>query len=539
MDKRFKKYMVRHLLCMASLLMGFQCLAVSFYVDGYHFNILTITETERTVELTLGNKIEDDATLVIPEKVTYVGDEYTVVAIGKEAFNNSFVQERVKYVSFPNTIKKIGEKAFYKCKKLESLTLPEKLDRIEDYTFYGCESLKSVTLPKELTTIAHHAFEECGSLQSIDLPEGLLKIGDNAFYHCSSISHIEIPDGVSYIGESALSGLALEEIIFPESVTFLGDYAVSSNKALKSVKLPSSLTSLPKGLFSNCFSLYTFDIPSNIREIGNYAFYMSGLRSITIPESVTEIGKQAFQWCEELKEVTILEGLTVIGEMAFDGCYQLKEVTIPASVQKIVSRAFSYCFALTEFNIDERNQYFSSYGGMLFNKDQTILYFYPSARGDVVLPEGIKIIGSAFYGCSIHAVTIPATVVQIYDRAFASDAILTPEFVYCYPLTPPEISELSFTYEDYYKPKDGVKFYVPAESLELYKTSPNWSYFENRIYPMEGDTNVDTVDMVEDEESYSVFSIDGKRMMQTVNAEDLHTLAKGLYIVNGKKVLIK
>ncbi len=117
-----------------------------------------------------------------------------------------------------------------------------------------------------------------GSILSISLPEGLTSIGDRAFYDCESVTSITIPEGVTSIGESAFSGCSFPSIVIPNSVVNIEQYAFGWCRELSLVVLPSSLTYIPYGLFVDGYNL----------------------KQITIPASVTEIGSNAFPYCEDV-----------------------------------------------------------------------------------------------------------------------------------------------------------------------------------------------------------------------------------------------
>lgn len=147
-------------------------------------------------------------------------------------------------------------------------------------------------------------------------------------------------------------------------------------------------------------------IPSEIdgkrvTSIGAHAFGdCFGLRSVTIPGSVTSIGEEAFSYCD-LTSVIIPEGVTSIGSGAFRNC-NLRSVTIPRSVTGIGERAFSNCGELDEIDVAEGNVNYASEQGMLCNKEKTELIFCPEGKEDsVTIPESVTSIGEeAFKYCS-------------------------------------------------------------------------------------------------------------------------------------------
>ena len=159
--------------------------------------------------------------------------------------------------------------------------------------------------------------------------------------------------------------------------------------------------------------------PSGIESIDDYAFYKCiGLTSVTIPSGVTNIGGSAFDSCSSLTSVTIPSSVTNIGDFAFYYCTSLTSVTIPSGVTSIGGSAFASCSSLTS----------------------------------VTIPSSVTNIGDfTFYNCSsLTSITVEAT-------------------------TPPTLGDLVF--ED----TNNCPIYVPAESVDAYKTATNWSELANRI----------------------------------------------------------
>lgn len=116
---------------------------------------------------------------------------------------------------------------------------------------------------------------------------------------------------------------------------------------IKSVSLPSGLTTIGAGAFEQCRSLTSVNIPDNVTSIGIQAFsYCKGLQSVSLPKKLTTIGNKAFQYCESLETVTIPSGVTVIDAYTFMGCAGLQAVFLPVSVREIRFNAFKNCFQM-------------------------------------------------------------------------------------------------------------------------------------------------------------------------------------------------
>ena len=247
--------------------------------------------------------------------------------------------------------------------------------------------------------------------------------------------------------------------------------------------------------FSGCSGLTSLTIPSSVTEIGSYAFEdCSGLTSLTIPSSVTSIGWYAFEGCSGLTSLTIPSSVTEIGRETFMGCSGLTSLTIPSSVTSIGWSAFSGCSGLTSLTI----------------------------------PSSVTSIGYyAFSGCSgLTSLTIPSSVTSIDDNAFSGCSGLTS--IYVYPEKVPILGTGVFSGCD----AKNCTVYVPTGTYDDYWLS-EFGYFENIV---EFDaTGIDKVTTSTDAKELSRYSVNGQR---------LSAPAKGLNIVkysdgSVKKVVVQ
>jgi hypothetical protein len=143
------------------------------------------------------------------------------------------------------------------------------------------------------------------------------------------------------IGDYALQYSLFVELQIPDSVTNIGDFAISQCRELSSIIIPDNVTNIGVGAFSLCTGLTNVTIGKSVTKIGNSAFdSCTGLTSVVIPDSVTMIGSSVFQDCTGLTNVTIGNGLTSISESAFRGCTGLTSIVIPDSVTSIGYNAF-------------------------------------------------------------------------------------------------------------------------------------------------------------------------------------------------------
>ena len=401
----------------------------------------------------------NSSVVAIPVKI----DGYTVTAIENSAFENNKIFHAV---TIPNTVKKIGQKAFYNCVNLKQIILLDSLSEIKEYTFQNCEELNNVKIPESVTTISTSAFSNCSSLETVKLPSNLRELGQYAFWGCKKLQNIFIPKNLKTVSNSSVFGdcTSLKYAEIEDGMATIPNYLFQNCSALTDVKIPESVTAIGTSAFYSCSNLETVKLPSNLRELGQYAFWgckklqsifipktlktvsdrgvfgdcislkyaeiedgmatipnylfqnCSALTDVKIPESVTAIGTSAFYSCSNLETVKLPSNLRELGEDVFGGCKKLQSIIIPKTLKTVSTwGVFGNCTSLKYAEIED---------GMEIMPDT--LFKNCTALKTVKLPNSIICIGSStFSGCkSLKNISIPTGLKEIKESAFANNILL-------------------------------------------------------------------------------------------------------------------
>lgn len=397
--------------------------------------------------------------IILPEGIRRIGD-------------SAFYQCYVKNLTIPDGVTEIGKDAFAFVKRVE-FNLPDSITRIEESAFRDCD-FTEIRLPSNLTYIGDGAFFNNKQLRRISIPTGVTAIHQNTFAKCDSLTTVILPNTVRAIQFSAFGQcLYLERVYIPESVTLIDSLALYDSN-------PDVTIVCAKGSKAEEFARkqgFNIEYPTTEEEeMRNFSYsvkadgtlsitgYVGKKIDITVPSSidgaaVTSVSPASFAGVSNLKSVTLPDTLTEIGEYAFIGCKALEVLAIDESVSEIGTAVAAYCPNLT-LKVTENSEAhrYALENGMKFellvsdvpdysdfvtavNEDGSLsIVRYLGEETTVVFPSVIS--GSPVTGLSrecvpslvsLVSVTLPEGLVSIGDFCFlgshALETLVIPESV--------------------------------------------------------------------------------------------------------------
>ena len=397
-----------------------------------------------------------------------------------------------------------------------------------------------------------------GSMQVVNLQYAQIennKIPNSGFvdwgwqkpgYHLG-IRRIILPDNITEFGEFAFYGLTLETINIPSSLRKLGKNCFDENRwlSVNPLIIPEGVTEIPTQCFQFCYKLKKVVLPSTIKTIGIFAFFDSSVDDMNFPEGLDSIGYLSMHGTR-LTEVVLPKTIRTIGYKTFASNFKLKKVVLPEGLTEIPDNLCSSCIELEKIVIPE--------SVIKINTEA----FSACLKLKTNLPPKLKWIGSdAFSSSGLDSIVFPATMEYIGKEAFQDLTKLkkiysmSPIPPVCYYNTMVNFGDESFGGST---PSD-IPVYVPIGSGEKYREAFGWNYFTNiietdkfptgivspkmgkneqcRVYGKDNELVIEIPNLLSSPIHYSIYSIEGTMIEQgnLIKSYTLRMPAKGVYIV--------
>ena len=317
---------------------------------------------------------------------------------------------------------------------------------------FGGTNYSAVDFPNTITHLEQDCFAQCTTLTAIALPNSVFEIGQYAFYGCTALATVTLPNSVWVIGNGAFGGdTALRAVTLPDSTSLVGDAPFAG------------CTGLTQPLYNSTHLMFfpqdysgEYTIPDGIHTVCGGVFTLcEGLTAIHFPSSIELVGRDCFYGCTGLTSVVLPQNLGVVSENLFWGCTSLQSVNITSSVlTKIGACAFTGCSSLTSVTLPNSNYEYSIYS-------------------------------SAFSGCNLQSIVIPASVSLLGNEVFYGNNALTS--IIMKGSTPPTIEDGTFVLNE---DGDGTTYLdpvvtVPCGAEPTYRANEFW----NRFTTIEEDCN--------------------------------------------------
>ena len=259
-------------------------------IDGIKYHI---ENGEATIAVQDENLSGD---IVIPESISYNGNNYVVIRATNGAFQNTDITS----IILPNSITALGNICFRFCHNLTSVKLPDNITSLEDETFMTCSKLSVIELPKKLISLGQYCFMNC-NITKLTLPNSITTIGQGCFYSCSNLETVTLPQNITNLPASCFKDCKkLSGIILHEGIISLKDCVFENCLGLTSIKLPKSINILAGGCFKGCSNLSEVTcLWNNLDDIDVANSTFNNIFSeakLYIPKGTTEIYKAKEPW---------------------------------------------------------------------------------------------------------------------------------------------------------------------------------------------------------------------------------------------------
>ena len=442
--------------------------------DGSQGLVYLLSKDKKSASL-VGIGTCTDKNIVIAS--TYNG--VPVIAIAEGAFKDN---QNITGIHIPATVTALNG-VFYNCQNIVSLTVdPDHpsfysagnciIDKQSKTVLVGCNNS---VIPNDgsILRIGMSSFDGCNGITELIIPDGVLIIYDYAFDNCINLRSVKLPDSLTKINSAFNGCTSLENVELPSKMEWVGGF--SGCTSLKNITLPKT-ASLSSGAFKGCTALEQITVPSGTKSLVSTFEGCTSLKSVILPSTLTVIGESAFAGCTSLESITIPADVTEIGENAFKNCSKLSSVTFSGTTEewKSIFKAVNWnektAFGTVRCSNGDAIPGPESDGSngleLIFdskNQYAILIGIGTCTDSEIIVPDTygglpVKTISQAFSG-SFTSIVISESVTSIEENAFAD----------C-----PNLRSIHFPASVKSIPVDGLVNCKLLESLTVSPDNPNY-----------------------------------------------------------------
>lgn len=395
------------------------------YLDGIRYEYIPETDSYRVVDVSAGVSVSVVRAEINGKKVTEIGEDIYRIEYD-DLDSEDLVYVVWGNIIIPDTVTKLADRAFAggTCTVID---IPDSVTQIGKELFYRCAELRSIRFPAGVKVFPQGLFKECNLLETIEISPGVTEISENAMKGCPNLKKVFIPSSVTAIGENLFEESA-QVSIYGEEGSYAQKYALEHQ--IPFVAEGSASEAENPVIDGVC---YTYDAASDSYKVTGFNQDISEevtfLNTVN-GKSVTEIGENAFYYCQAVKKITVPRTIKKIGNSAFHYCTKLEGIILEEGVESLGDYVFCYDWALKEVKLPDTVTQFGAccfhdcrLDGLYLSKGLTEISDSGleglTLSSALTIPNGVSRIGTdAFSYFSGTEVILPSTVEIIADRAF-------------------------------------------------------------------------------------------------------------------------
>lgn len=354
-------------------------------------------------------EIKDDNIIVKKPKIVEEVIIFSCIdGVSNYSFKSMASDKTIKRIFFEEGVKRItaldAKNIFTKLSELKEIYLPNSIEHIDDVILETLQKGVKVYSNNKVCDYAvvknkliHFNIEK--TEKNILIPEGVEYVRPELFRKRPNSTFITFPSTIKNICENMFRECSIKSIKFNQPLV---NELVIGSDAFR---------------YTGC----VFEIPNGTTHIGDYAFSANKNKEIVVPEGVISIGDNSFEYSRKTVSIKLPNSLKSIGNYCFLECGLIKSIFIPENVAEIGEQIFERCYKLESIEVDNKNKFFTSIDGVLYNKDCTTLIAFPAnyKENEYTILDGVTTISkSAFMFSKLQKINLPSSLILIDETAF-------------------------------------------------------------------------------------------------------------------------